>query len=397
MPKAEIGSVKHLNKQMKARGLTRLRWYCQVCERAMRDENAFKQHTLSESHVRNMLAVGSDARKVINEYSDQFLKDFLQLLRTGHGEKQVHINQFYQEYIARREHIHMNATRWTSLTDLAKYLGREGICRVEENDKGLFISWIDTSPEALRRQEALRRKEAQDRGDEEWERRMLKAQIERAKRATQERKKDNGTGAGDGDGDDNNGTNDKDDEEARERKYRLQREEGEKVKLSFGTAKPQAPPSAALQSASSPDTGAATLNATTADAMLPSVPIDEKKDEKRVSSSASPAAPKSNQTNGAAAAAAVPSANATPPTANKPMALKLGGLSKPQPKNVFAAAKKNALVGGSGGKKIEMPKKMSEVERIMKEELERKRARESRNDGHGGFRFGGPPNKKPRY
>ena len=62
MPKAEVGSVKHLNKQMKQKGLTRLRWYCQICEKACRDENAFKQHTLSESHVRQALVVGRDAR-----------------------------------------------------------------------------------------------------------------------------------------------------------------------------------------------------------------------------------------------------------------------------------------------------------------------------------------------
>ncbi len=61
------------------------------------------------------------------------------------------------------QHTHMNSTKWSSLTEFAKYLGNEGICRVEENDKGIHIAWIDTSPEAIKRQELLRRKEAQDR------------------------------------------------------------------------------------------------------------------------------------------------------------------------------------------------------------------------------------------
>ncbi len=47
---------------------------------------------MSESHVRNMLLVGQDPKKAINDFSNQFLKDFIQLLRTGHGEKQVQIN-----------------------------------------------------------------------------------------------------------------------------------------------------------------------------------------------------------------------------------------------------------------------------------------------------------------
>lgn len=97
MPRAEVGSNKHLNNKMKAKGLQRLRWYCQVCERQMRDENGFKCHVQSESHVRQMLLVGEDPKKYINNYSTQFQRDFLQLLRVGHGEKKVHINQFYQE------------------------------------------------------------------------------------------------------------------------------------------------------------------------------------------------------------------------------------------------------------------------------------------------------------
>lgn len=51
-----------------------------------------------------------------------------------------------------------------------------------------------------------------------------------------------------------------------------------------------------------------------------------------------------------------------------------------KPKNVFAAAKKNALAGKKA-LVIEQPKKMSEAERIMKEEIERKRSQESSGSG----------------
>ncbi|KAJ4856303.1 domain of kin17 curved DNA-binding protein domain-containing protein [Trichoderma breve] len=312
MPKAEVGSTKYLGNKLKSKGLQRLRWYCQVCEKQCRDANGFKMHTQSESHVRQMLVVGEDPKKFINQYSDEFLKDFLSLLKTAHGEKQVQINQFYQEYIANKEHIHMNATKWPSLTEFAKYLGKEGICRVEETEKGLHISWIDNSPDALRRQEALRRKEAQDQGDEEIEQRMIREQIKRAQQSAGKR---------DGEGE----------EESEDRE--LKRQDGEKIKLSFG-AKPKPEP----ESKSTED--------------QPEGPKDAEKNE------------------------------GTDAAASK---------EEPKPtKNVFAQAKKNALASGSKkGSVFQQPKKMSEAERIMKEEMERKRP-------SGSVGFGMPSGKKQR-
>lgn len=61
-------------------------------------------------------------------------------------------NRVYQEYISDKNHLHMNATRWVTLTEFVKHLGRSGIARVDENEKGWFISWIDNSPKALAKQ-----------------------------------------------------------------------------------------------------------------------------------------------------------------------------------------------------------------------------------------------------
>ncbi|KAI0391255.1 zinc finger protein RTS2 [Xylariaceae sp. FL0594] len=332
MPKAEAGSVKDLSKRMKMKGLQRLRFYCQACERQMRDENGFKQHTMSESHVRQMILLGEDPKKHIEEFSKQFLRDFLQLLRTSHGEKSVNINHFYQTYIANKEHIHMNATKWPSLTEFAKYLGRESICRVEETDKGLQIAWIDDSPEALRRKEAIRRKEMQDKGDEEREQRMLREQIRRARKEAEE-----------------------EEEEKEAAEKLLVRQEGEKVKLSLGT-KPTAVNKA---------------DAITATTAKPEGGDGAKTEEQpQPTSTDKPPAP--------------------------PISMKIAP-AKPQTKNVFAAAakKNNALAGGKKGEKgktssasvFEQPKKMSEAERIMREEQERKRMREA---------TGGGPNKRQR-
>lgn len=282
-----------------------------------------------------MLVVGADAKKYINDYSSQYQRDFLQLLRTSHGEKKVHLNHFYQEYISNKEHVHLNATKWPSLTEFAKMLGREGICRVEEDEKGLHISWVDNSPENLRRQDALRKKERQDRGDEEREQALIREQVERAKMDAEER-----------------GEVDLDDEERQ-----LKRAEGEKIKLSFG-----AKPAIAKSETITPAEDTQNDNVAFAPESSKSGQETERSPEVKGESSESAAAPAK-------------------------VTLKMGFSSKP--KNVFAAAKKNAL-GGQKTKAIEQPKKMSEAERIMREEMERQKKR-------GPSAFGGPAPKKVKY
>jgi DNA/RNA-binding protein KIN17 len=146
----ELRSTRHVDKRIKMAGLSRLRWYCTPCEQQCRDQNVFKQHTLLEAHVCRMESI-TDVNQTINDYSKQFQTAFLGLLRTSHREKAVHLNQFYQTYIADKQHIHMNSMRWTSLTEFVKYLGKEGLCRFEEKADGSFIAWIDRSPKALLR------------------------------------------------------------------------------------------------------------------------------------------------------------------------------------------------------------------------------------------------------
>ena len=65
---------------MKSKGLQRLRWYCQVCEKQCRDENGFKCHAASESHLRQMLVVGEHAGSHIAGFSNQFQSEFVSLL-----------------------------------------------------------------------------------------------------------------------------------------------------------------------------------------------------------------------------------------------------------------------------------------------------------------------------
>ena len=63
-------------------------------------------------------------------------------------------NQIYKEYISFKQHFHMNATVWETLTDFVMYLGRTGKCEVDETEKGWFLTYIDRDPEKLRQMEA---------------------------------------------------------------------------------------------------------------------------------------------------------------------------------------------------------------------------------------------------
>ena len=54
MPKVERGTPKDIANRMKAKGLQKLKFYCQMCSKQCRDENGFKCHLTSDSHLRNM-------------------------------------------------------------------------------------------------------------------------------------------------------------------------------------------------------------------------------------------------------------------------------------------------------------------------------------------------------
>lgn len=303
------------------------------------------------------MVIGEDPRKAINEYSRQFQHDFVQLLRTGHGEKKVNVNHFYQEYIANKTHIHMNATRWASLTEFAKHLGREGICRVEVDEKnverggasGLMISWIDNSPEALRRQDALKRKERQDRGDEEREQRLIEEQIRRAKK--------DGLGV--------DVEEEEEDEDPNEQNQGIRRRDGEKIVLNFGTKKDEKPPTPPLT-----DKEDSPNQRSPSEPQLESESKQERQDHQVETHSAS-----ENNTM---------AEDKTSPPAVKPIAF---GTAKP--KNVFASMpkKNNALSGAKKPAVAARQRPMSAAEQIMRDEIERKRQREFKGQSHGGDGF----------
>lgn len=182
MPKAERGTPKDIANRIKAKGLQKLKFYCQMCEKQCRDANGFKCHLTSESHLRQMKIFSDNAGGILDKYSKEFERLYLATLRMRHGTKKVNANNVYQEVISDKQHIHMNATHWATLTEFVQYLGKTGKCVVEETERGWFVSYIERDAAILARKEALqRREEAEKVLEEELAQRTEIQRIEAAK------------------------------------------------------------------------------------------------------------------------------------------------------------------------------------------------------------------------
>ena len=182
MPKAEKGTPKDIANRIKARGLQKLKFYCQMCEKQCRDANGFKCHLTSENHLRQMKIFSDNAGGNLDGFSKEFEKTYMQTLRMRHGTKLVNANNVYQEVISDKQHIHMNATHWSSLTEFVQYLGKTGKCVVEETERGWFVSYIERDASILARKEAmLRREQAEKAAEEAQAKRMEIQRVEAAK------------------------------------------------------------------------------------------------------------------------------------------------------------------------------------------------------------------------
>ncbi|GAB2282068.1 DNA/RNA-binding protein kin17 [Dionaea muscipula] len=152
MGKNEFLTPKAIANRIKAKGLQKLRWYCQMCQKQCRDEN------------------------------EEFESSFLEHMKRSHRFSRIAATVVYNEYISDRHHVHMNSTQWATLIDFIKYLGRTGKCKVEETPKGWFITYIDRDSETLFKEREKNKRIRADMADEEKQEREIGRQIERVER-----------------------------------------------------------------------------------------------------------------------------------------------------------------------------------------------------------------------
>ncbi|KAE7999444.1 hypothetical protein FH972_003877 [Carpinus fangiana] len=180
MGKNDFLTPKAIANRIKAKGLQKLRWYCQMCQKQCRDENGFKCHCMSESHQRQMQIFGQNPMRVVEGYSEEFESTFLEHMKRSHRFSRVAATVVYNEYINDRHHVHMNSTEWATLTEFIKHLGRTGKCKVEETPKGWFITYIDRDSETLFKERMKNKRIKADLVEEEKQEREIQKQIERA-------------------------------------------------------------------------------------------------------------------------------------------------------------------------------------------------------------------------
>ncbi|CAN0904044.1 KIN17-like protein [Linum grandiflorum] len=180
MPKNDFLTPKAIANRIKAKGLQKLRWYCQMCQKQCRDENGFKCHCMSESHQRQMLIFGQNPNRVVEGYTEEFETGFLDLMKRSHHFSRIAATVVYNEYIHDRHHVHMNSTQWAMLTEFVKHLGRTGKCKVDETPKGWFITYIDRDSETLFKEKLKNKRVRADMVDEERKEREILKQIEKA-------------------------------------------------------------------------------------------------------------------------------------------------------------------------------------------------------------------------
>ena len=126
-----------------------------MCEKPCRDANGFKCHQTSESHLRNMQLFASNSKKILDEFSDEFHKSFLEVLRRR-GHTRILANRLYQEVIQERHHTHLNSTKWGSLTSYCQFLAEQQLAEVETTERGIYVTYIDKTPDSLKRAEQRR-------------------------------------------------------------------------------------------------------------------------------------------------------------------------------------------------------------------------------------------------
>lgn len=86
MPKHGFLTPKAIGNRIKAKGLSKLRWYCEMCVKQCRDENGFKCHQTSEGHLRQMRIFAENPEAVMKEVSGmngQEREQFVGLKRAG--------------------------------------------------------------------------------------------------------------------------------------------------------------------------------------------------------------------------------------------------------------------------------------------------------------------------
>ncbi|EAS00028.1 KIN17 curved DNA-binding domain protein (macronuclear) [Tetrahymena thermophila SB210] len=182
MGKAEAGTPKDISNRMKLKGLQKLKFYCQMCKKQCRDQNGFNCHLKSETHLYNMRQFAENPSEFLSTYSKEFENNFMDLLKKRFNQKRVLANTVYKEYIGDKTHVHMNSTKWTTLSGFVMYLHETGKVTADQTDRGLFITYVDKGLEAIKQQREEEKRARLEKKTEKMQQMELERQLQNVKK-----------------------------------------------------------------------------------------------------------------------------------------------------------------------------------------------------------------------
>ena len=138
MPKNEPGTAAHAASQIRRSQKTKIRWYCGLCDVPCKDENGFKCHLESETHLIREQAVEQSLRTFKVSRNDRdFRKKFLEFLISKHFGQTVFAHEAYRElYPLDRPQNIMKSTCWETLGTFIAQLRKEGRVEAHKGVKG---------------------------------------------------------------------------------------------------------------------------------------------------------------------------------------------------------------------------------------------------------------------
>ena len=92
--------------------------------------------------MNQMLLFAENKDHYLEAHSKEFQSEFMSLLRSKFKEP-TELNVVYQEYIRNSDHMHLNATKWSTLTQFAQHLTNSGLISVEDRDSKAYIAPVD--------------------------------------------------------------------------------------------------------------------------------------------------------------------------------------------------------------------------------------------------------------
>ena len=168
------------------------KYYCEMCQKQCKDENAFAQHKRSAYHAERMGSFSERPQFFVGKYSNDFETQFIDTFKIKYGKNQwVAANRAYNELIRDPYHTHLNATRWTSLGEFCSHLearneGRD-FMRKREVVGGIeqdMLLLIDTKALLEKQQEA--NKVSAKELDNKRQEKLLQKQVKEAKKREME-------------------------------------------------------------------------------------------------------------------------------------------------------------------------------------------------------------------